>query len=218
MLRLSREIRRRAHDVAAGSIGVTEAMLHYWVGRWDEALTALAPVADDPCGSFYPGLHRGGPALLRRGVTALIAVRRDDRALAEAHLRSDPDAPADRSTDEDSEGFLLAARAVHADEGRTGTGRRPARHDAAAPPRLRDGPPPPVVRGPDPDGVDRHGLLDRTAALERTRVWTEAEKTPGRAATMRQPAWASPPRTPGRCAQPCQHYRSAGPGTELART
>lgn len=219
VLRLSREIRRRAHDVAAGSIGVTEAMLYYWLGRWDEALTALTPVADDPCGPFYPGLHRGGPALLRRGVTALIAVRRDDRTLAEAHLRSATHVSADRSTDEDSEGFLLAARAVHAEQQG-----EPERGTALLATMLQ-------LRPDSGTGPHHPWFADLirmalactdsstvTAALELTRVWTEAESTPGRAATMRQRCVGLATENPEPLRTAVQHYRSAGPRTELAAT
>ncbi|MBM7077086.1 AAA family ATPase [Micromonospora sp. MMS20-R1-14] len=219
VLRLSREIRRRAHDIAAGSIGVTQAMLHYWVGRWDEALTALTPVADDPCGPFYPGLHRGGPALLRRGVTALIAVRRDDRALAETHLHSHPDVPADRSTDEDGEGFLLAARAVRAEQQG-----EPERGAALLATMLQHRPD--TGTGPHhPWFADLIRMASActdtstvTATLDLTRLWTEAEKTPGRAATMRQRCMGLATEDPGPLRTAVQHYRSAGPRTELAAT
>lgn len=57
-----------------------------------------------------------------------------------------------------------------------------------------------------------------TATLDLTRLWTETEQTPGRAATMRQRCIGLANEDPGPLRTAVQHYRSAGPRTELAAT
>ncbi|MER7167603.1 AAA family ATPase [Micromonospora sp. NPDC000207] len=214
VMRQSRKTRRRARYVAAAATGATEAVLLYWWGRWDEALTALTPVADDPSSPSYAGLHQGGPALLWRGVAALIAVRRDERALAEEHLQ----AGTDRAADAYDLDFLLAARALYAEQQgepeqgvailaemlhRDDSGSTPTHH------WLAD-----LIRAALACG----DLSTVAAALDRARAQDEAERGPGRAATLlaRCVGLATDDPEPLRTA--VQHYRSAGPRTELAAT
>ncbi|SDD75513.1 BTAD domain-containing putative transcriptional regulator [Actinokineospora iranica] len=83
---------RSARETAArhglpGGLPVSAAVHHYWTGDWDHALADLAEVTEYGPTGIRPGLRDpGAAALLRHGVAALIAARRDDRATAAAHL------------------------------------------------------------------------------------------------------------------------------------
>ena len=105
---------------------VAAAAHHYWTGRWDDALVELDLMPED-------GVP-GDAILLRHGIAALIAARRDDADRAAAHL----DAAADRApaAERDAVDFLLAARSALAEgEGDVYSALRPlmplVRHEPA---------------------------------------------------------------------------------------
>ncbi|MEU6153049.1 BTAD domain-containing putative transcriptional regulator [Actinosynnema sp. NPDC047251] len=97
------------------ALQVTAAVHHYWTGRWDEALAELDTVTEDGPGITFFGLREPGPAtLLLRGVAALIAGHRDDRAAAAARLGG-ADAPTTLAERENCD-FYLAASALAAEQ------------------------------------------------------------------------------------------------------
>ncbi|MGH3879261.1 MAG: BTAD domain-containing putative transcriptional regulator, partial [Actinophytocola sp.] len=84
---------------------VAAAAHRYWTGRWDEALVELDQVSEDGA--------PGAAILLRHGIAALIAARRDDADRATVHLEAAADhaPPAER----DAVDFLLVARSALAE-------------------------------------------------------------------------------------------------------
>ncbi|GAA0794256.1 SARP family transcriptional regulator [Spirilliplanes yamanashiensis] len=108
------------HRPPAG-LQVAAAVHHYWTARWDAALAELGTVTGDAPGITFHGMREPGAAdLLRHGVAALIAARRDDQASAAVHLDAAEAHPAS-SAERESVDFLLVARALVAEQdGRTG--------------------------------------------------------------------------------------------------
>ena len=97
------------------ALHVGAAVHHYWAGSWDDALAELASVAPDSPEISHFGLRERGPILLYHGVSALIAVYRDDRTTAGEHLRAGFAAPIDTVSAWENADFLLAARALDAE-------------------------------------------------------------------------------------------------------
>jgi DNA-binding CsgD family transcriptional regulator/tetratricopeptide (TPR) repeat protein len=112
------EARRRAqHSNARGaSPNITAAVLRYWLGQWDDALSELASVDDDALGMAYGGLCERGLAPLWHGVSALIAAHRDDRPAAEHSVRSGLAVSSSTPGRRVNSDFLLAARALVAEQ------------------------------------------------------------------------------------------------------
>jgi DNA-binding CsgD family transcriptional regulator/tetratricopeptide (TPR) repeat protein len=115
------ETRRRACELHGRGAGygvapptTTGAVLMYWTGRWDDALAELA--ASDDSTITYFGLRERGPALLRYGVTALIACRRGDRRTAADALRRGLAIPLLTPGDRENSDFLLHAAALVAEQ------------------------------------------------------------------------------------------------------
>ncbi len=97
------------------ALPVGAAVHYYWVGRWDDTLAELAAVAPDSPEISHFGLRERGPILLYHGVSALIAVCRDDRSTADTHLRAGFAAPINTVSAWENADFLLAARALDAE-------------------------------------------------------------------------------------------------------
>jgi DNA-binding CsgD family transcriptional regulator len=106
-LRQAREFARRIGNPDRAT-WVSAAVLRYWQGQWDDALAELG--SGDTDGDAY--LRERWPALLTHGVTALVAGRQDQRALADLHLRQGLALPIQNLTDRENQDFLLAAHAL----------------------------------------------------------------------------------------------------------
>ncbi|NJC68139.1 helix-turn-helix domain-containing protein [Planosporangium thailandense] len=83
------------------------AVLHFWTGRWDEALAELDAARD------LPDNPRVAP--IAAGIVSLIACHRDDRATASARLAKYRDEPSAPAFDVANRGFLIGARAALAE-------------------------------------------------------------------------------------------------------
>lgn len=95
---------------------VTAAVLMYWLGQWDDALAELDSVDHSISAMTYRGLRESGPVWLWHGVAALVAVRRDDRATADAHLRAGLRQPPVTIADRENTDFMLFAQALAAEQ------------------------------------------------------------------------------------------------------
>ncbi|WP_158849536.1 BTAD domain-containing putative transcriptional regulator [Saccharothrix deserti] len=106
--------RELARGVTAPGVRVVAAVQDYWRGRWDQALAEGDDVpASGPSTSY--GLRERGVALLVHGVAALVAARRDQPDVAEAHLAAAAGHPLTTRADHEHGDFLLVARAVVAE-------------------------------------------------------------------------------------------------------
>ncbi|WKU05745.1 BTAD domain-containing putative transcriptional regulator [Micromonospora sp. HUAS LYJ1] len=102
------------HRLPSG-LHVAAAVQHYWSGRWDDVLTVVGAVTDDPLGSTLLGTREpGSAAMLLHGAAALVAAHRDDPVLAGGHLDATELVPATEAERENSD-FLLVARALVAE-------------------------------------------------------------------------------------------------------
>jgi DNA-binding CsgD family transcriptional regulator len=95
---------------------VTAAVLMYWRGQWDDTLAELDSVDHSVSAMTYRGLRERGPVWLWHGVAALVAVRRDDRATADAHLVAGLDQPPVTIADRENTDFLMVAQALAAEQ------------------------------------------------------------------------------------------------------
>ncbi|MFI6823171.1 BTAD domain-containing putative transcriptional regulator [Micromonospora sp. NPDC050187] len=103
------------HRLPSG-LHVAAAVQHYWSGRWDDVLSVVSAVTDDPLGSTLLGTREpGAVAMLLHGAAALVAARRDDAVLANGHLDSTELLPATEAERESCD-FLLVARALLAEQ------------------------------------------------------------------------------------------------------
>jgi DNA-binding CsgD family transcriptional regulator len=104
-----------ARDLAerrTGYAGMTRfhtpaAIMHYWSGRWDDALAELDSAGD------LPDNPRVAP--MAAGVVALISCHRDDRATAAARLDAFAGRRIETAFDTANRGFLIAARGLLAE-------------------------------------------------------------------------------------------------------
>jgi DNA-binding CsgD family transcriptional regulator/tetratricopeptide (TPR) repeat protein len=88
------------------------AELRYWLGQWDDALAEMGSDTTDPFGMMYFFLRDRSSALLMRGVTALIAGRREQRTVADQQLRWGLALPIENVTDRENQDFLVAAHTL----------------------------------------------------------------------------------------------------------
>jgi DNA-binding CsgD family transcriptional regulator/tetratricopeptide (TPR) repeat protein len=98
---------RRSGYAGLARFHAPAAVLHFWTGRWDDALAELDAAGD------LPDNPRVAP--IAAGIVSLIACHRDDRATAAARLDTYPAQPAATASDLASHGFLMAARGVLAE-------------------------------------------------------------------------------------------------------
>ena len=91
------------------------AVHRYWVGQWDDALAELGSVAEHGPEITHFGLRERGPILLYHGISALMAVHRDNRDAARLHLEAGFAEPLDTVSAWENADFLLAARAQDAE-------------------------------------------------------------------------------------------------------
>lgn len=111
----AKEVLRLAESAGTArfaGIRVSVAQVCFTAGHWDDALAELEPVAElaADLGSSLPKL-----AVLH-GLCALLAAHREDHDTALAHVRAAEDIPATAGTLRRNSDYLLAARAVIAEQ------------------------------------------------------------------------------------------------------
>ncbi|AVT35583.1 LuxR family transcriptional regulator [Plantactinospora sp. BB1] len=113
--RQTRQVAREPGNAMGSATGVTAAVLLYWTGRWDDAIAELHSVDEDGPGITYAGLRERGPTVLRHGVAALLAVRRENPTAASEHFAAGSAFPVETLADRENRDFLLAAQALAAE-------------------------------------------------------------------------------------------------------
>ena len=109
---------RQARDLAQRSghpersTWAAAAVLRYWLGQWDDALAELGSDDADTPGLTYSYLRERWSLLLSRGVSALIAGRRNERTTAAQLLRQGLAQPIQMVSDRENQDFLVAAHAL----------------------------------------------------------------------------------------------------------
>ncbi|MFC8276938.1 helix-turn-helix transcriptional regulator [Streptomyces sp. NPDC057271] len=88
-------------------IAMSSAVLNYWTGRWDDALTGLAGIEDLPGIAWMP--------VLRHGVEVLIHGHRDDGPAADAAFRELRDLPDPEGLQRSHTSYRLMAGALMAE-------------------------------------------------------------------------------------------------------
>lgn len=214
----ARDVARRSGYVPGAVTGITEAVLLYWLGQWDDALAELNSPEEDTAGISYAGLRERGPALLWHGVAALIAGRRDDRVTARDHLRRGFLLPVVTVADRENRDFLCAARACAAEQ--SGDLRKAVAELSTV-----------LHRQPGEMTLSHQWLADLvrvglaagdgsavSAAVRLSRIEEAAETTPGRAAAMRLRCAGLAEGEAGPLYEAVAHYRAVGPPVDLAAT
>jgi DNA-binding CsgD family transcriptional regulator/tetratricopeptide (TPR) repeat protein len=193
----------------------TAAVLRYWQGQWDDALAELGSDATDQPGLVYSFLRERWSALLVHGVGALIAGRREQRTIAEQHLRDGLALPIENLVDRENQDFLLAAHALSLEQG--GETRKAMLRLAELIPRLENEMT--LVHQWLPDLV-RLALAvgDRKiaqAAANASQEEAAAETRPARAAAASLRCYGLLESDPDRLQEAVAHYRTVGPAAEL---
>ncbi len=209
-LRQAREFAQRTGSPDSAT-WANAAVLRYWLGQWDDALAELG--SDDT--DAYAYLRERWPALLVHGVAALIAGRREQRAIAAQHLRQGLALPDQVLADRENRDFLLAAHSLALEQsGETGQAMLKL---AAILPR-RDGEMtlthqwlPDLVRLALAVGDPR--MAD--AAAQACQAESAAETRPGRAAAASLRCHGILTSDPGPLRDVVAHYRTVGPAVEL---
>jgi DNA-binding CsgD family transcriptional regulator len=212
----------KAREHAARSVSpdratwAAAAVLRYWLGQWDDALAEMGP-DDEPDGHglTHSFLRERWSALLVHGVAALIAGRREQRAVADRQLSKGLALPIQTVPDRENQDFLVAAHALALEQnGETGQAMRVL---AAILPR-RDGEMtlihqwlPNLVRlaiavGDEPTARSATQACAAEAAAE-----THAARAA--AASLRCQGLLSS--DPASLREAVAHYRTAGPAVEL---
>ncbi len=217
-LREARQFAQRTGQAAGAMPDITAAVLMYWLGRWDDALAELGDEEHDPAALTYRGLREPGPALLRQGVAALIAVRRDDSAVAAGHFRMGLALPIRSTADQENLDFLLSARAVEAEQ--QGEPGRAIEHLA-----------PLLDRGPGEMTLTHQWLPDLlrlalaaddraavAATLRVSRSEADAEQHPARAMTAYRRCQGLAEGDPEPLRTAVAHHRTSGASVDLAAT
>ena len=194
------------------------AVLRYWLGQWDDALAELGADATTAPGlvdSMLSFLRERWSALLVHGVAALIAVRQEQRTLADRHLRAGLALPIENLTDRENQDFLVAAHALSLEQG--GEPRQAMLRLAEIIPRREDEMT--LVHQWMPDLV-RLALAagDRPMALAAARACqreADAGTRPPRAAAASLRCHGLLDSDPGRLQEAVAHYRAVGPAVEL---
>jgi DNA-binding CsgD family transcriptional regulator len=209
-LRQAREFARRTGS-PDNATWVNAAVLRYWFGQWDDALAELG--SDDTDADAY--LRERWPALLSRGVAALIAGRRDQRTTAAQQLRKGLALPIQTLTDRENQDFLVAAHALALEQG--GETHQAMLRLAGILPR-RDGEMtlthqwlPDLVRLAIAAG-DRQMAQ---AAAQACRAEAAAETQPARAAAASLRCHGLLESDPDPLRDAVAHYRAVGPAVEL---
>jgi DNA-binding CsgD family transcriptional regulator/tetratricopeptide (TPR) repeat protein len=194
------------------------AVQRYWLGQWDDALAELGPDVTDAPGlvdSFLSFLRERWSALLIHGVAALIAGRREQRAIADRHLREGLALPIEGLTDRENRDFLVAAHALSLEQ--SGETRQAMLRLAEIFPR-RDNEMT-LIHQWLPDLV-RLALAagDRPLAQAAANACQEeaaAETRPARAVVASLRCYGLLQSDPDRLHEAVAHYRAVGPAAEL---
>ena len=213
-LRRAREASQRSGNPDRAT-WVTAAVLRYWLGEWDDALAELGPDDTDAPGLTYSFLRERWSALLLHGVSALIAGRRDERTVADQHLRQGLELPIQTVPDRENQDFLVAAHALALEQ--SGETHQAMLRLAAILPR-RDGEMT-LIHQWLPDLV-RLALAagDRELAQAATRACraeAAAETQPARATVASLRCHGLLASDPGPLREAVAHYRAIGPAVEL---
>ncbi|MEC3980616.1 BTAD domain-containing putative transcriptional regulator [Amycolatopsis sp. H20-H5] len=99
-----------------GEMHLAGAVHYYWLGRWSEAVAELDAVIRDGAETASYVLRSPGSALLVHGVSALIAGHRGEPEEARAHLSAAVRRPWPAELGGDGDDFVLAARALLAEQ------------------------------------------------------------------------------------------------------
>jgi tetratricopeptide (TPR) repeat protein len=203
------------HRLPAG-MQVATAVQDYWRGRWDDALTEVSAVTEDGPGVTLHGMREPGAVMmLLHGVAALIALHRDARDLAAAHLDAADAVPASEAERENCD-FLLVARALAAEQrGRSDDALEllaPLLQPSYAPMMLRHQWLPDVLRLARRQS--RMDIADRAAEICAVEAAHEVRPARAHAAHLRCQALQSGDPEPARRA--AEHYRAVGRPFELA--
>ncbi|GAA0554711.1 BTAD domain-containing putative transcriptional regulator [Paractinoplanes ferrugineus] len=193
---------------------VATAVQNYWLGRWDEALAEVSAVTEDGPGILFHGLREpGAVTMLMHGVAALIALHRDARDLAAAHLDAADAVPASEAERENCD-FLLVARALAAEQqGRPALDLlAPLLQPSYAPMMLRHQWLPDVMRLALRES--RVDIADQAARICATEAAREVRPARAHAAHLRCEALRTGDPAPARAA--AEHYRRVGRRFELA--
>ncbi|MBP2477543.1 DNA-binding CsgD family transcriptional regulator/tetratricopeptide (TPR) repeat protein [Crossiella equi] len=210
---------REEREGGTHQLGVTAAVLLYWLGEWEDALAELDPDFLETAGFTYSGLREPGPALLWHGVAALVTARQDERALAREHLAAGLRLPIRTVSDRENQDFLVAARAVVLEQDGDAHGAMRALAEVA------------LDRRPGEMSLTHQWLpqlcrlatelgepeLARTA-LAGCRAEAAAESVPGRAAAAALRCAGLVESAPEPLLAAVEHYRECGPAVELAET
>jgi DNA-binding CsgD family transcriptional regulator len=209
------DLAQRVDHAGAAASNLTSAVLFYWLGRWDDALVELTASDQDAGDVTYAGLRERGPILLRHGVAALIAGRRDERLTAEEHLGKGSDIPILTIGDRENQDFLLAARALAFEQ----AGSLPAAVDALSPLLSRRPAEMTLTHQWLPTLARLAIAADDSAAclaaVRTCRAEAEAESTPARATVAALRCDGLYNRDPAPLRAAVQHYRTIGPAAEL---
>ncbi|HWM97266.1 MAG TPA: hypothetical protein VNO54_09425, partial [Streptosporangiaceae bacterium] len=213
-LRRAREASQRSGNPDRAT-WVTAAVLRYWLGEWDDALAELGPDDTDAPGLTYSFLRERWSALLLHGVSALIAGRRDERTVADQHLRQGLALPIQTVPDRENQDFLVAAHALALEQ--SGETHQAMLRLATMLPR-RDGEMT-LIHQWLPDLV-RLALAagDRQMAQAATRACqaeAAAETHPARATVASLRCHGLLESDPGPLREAVAHYRALGPAVEL---
>ncbi|WP_250029054.1 BTAD domain-containing putative transcriptional regulator [Paractinoplanes maris] len=217
----AQETLRIAADFAAeerlpAGLQVATAVQDYWLGRWDEALAEVGAVTEDGPGITFHGQREpGAVTMLLHGVAALIALHRDARDLAAAHLGAADAVPASEAERENCD-FLLVARALAAEQRDRPDEAlellEPLLHPAYAPMMLRHQWLPDVLRLARRH--DRPEVAEQAAAICATEAAREVRPARAYAANLRCQALLLADPAPALAA--AAHYRKVGRTFELA--
>ncbi|MGX6604380.1 BTAD domain-containing putative transcriptional regulator [Micromonosporaceae bacterium Da 78-11] len=212
---------RTAADFAAehrlpSGLQVATAVQDYWLGRWDEALAEVSAVTEDGPGITFHGLREpGAVTMLLHGVAALIALHRDARDLAAAHLDAADAVPASDAERENCD-FLLVARSLLAEQrGRPAEALEslaPLLHPEYAPMMLRHQWLPDVLRLAL--AQSRSDIAEQAAAICAAEAAKEVRPARAYAANLRCRALLLGDPALARAA--AEHYRRVGRTFELA--
>jgi DNA-binding CsgD family transcriptional regulator len=213
----ARRYAQRTGDPRA-ALRIGAAVHYYWVGQWDDALAEVASVAEHGPEITHFGLRERGPILLYHGISALVAVHRDNRDAARLHLDAGFAESLDTVSAWENADFLLAAQAQDAersgDLGRAVSLLAPILDTRPGQMTLVHQWLPDLVR----IAVAVGDTDTARAALDRCAAEAEREEIPARAAAALSRCRGLLLRDADALLAAAQHYQEVGRPVELAQT